>query len=61
MNLFLRVFAVSLVVILVSSCGQSGQLFIPGDPSVMATPPPASEEGSEDQTEDDSEDDPAAQ
>ena len=61
MNLFLRVFAVSLVVILVSGCGQSGQLFIPGDPSVMATPTPANEESSEDQTEDDSEDDPAAQ
>lgn len=61
MKLSLRAFAASLVVILVSSCGQSGQLYIPGDPSVIATPPPAAEDSSEDETEDDSEEEPAAQ
>jgi predicted small lipoprotein YifL len=39
MNMILRVLAASIVAILVSSCGQSGQLFIPGDPSEIQAPP----------------------
>jgi predicted small lipoprotein YifL len=60
MNLSLRAFAALLVVILVSSCGQSGKLYIPGDPSVMATAPTV-EESAEDETKDESEEAPAAQ
>lgn len=38
MNLNLRVLAVLLIATLVSSCGQSGELYIPGNPSQMTTP-----------------------
>ncbi len=39
MTMILRVLAVSIIAILVSSCGQSGQLFVPGDPSEIQAPP----------------------
>ncbi len=39
MTMILRVLAASIFAILVSSCGQSGQLFIPGDPSEIQAPP----------------------
>jgi predicted small lipoprotein YifL len=54
MNLSSRALAALLVVIFVSGCGQSGKLYVPGDPSVMGTPPAAAE-SPEDEKEDDSE------
>ena len=39
MKILLRALTASLVVIIFSGCGQSGQLFIPGDPSEIKTPP----------------------
>jgi predicted small lipoprotein YifL len=59
MNIHLRALAVLLVAILVSSCGQSGQLYIPGDPSEMTTPPaaePATDSEAEEGTDEDSND-----
>jgi predicted small lipoprotein YifL len=56
MNLNLRVLAALLVATLVSSCGQSGELYIPGDPSEMTTPQVAEPETSF-ETEEDSDED----
>ena len=56
MNLNLRVLAALLVATLVSSCGQSGELYIPGNPSEMTTPQVA-EPATSGETEDDSDED----
>jgi predicted small lipoprotein YifL len=56
MNLNLRVLAALLVATLVSSCGQSGELYIPGNPSEMTTPQVA-EPAANGETEDDSDED----
>jgi predicted small lipoprotein YifL len=34
-----------------SACGQSGPLYLPGDPSKLETIPPAPEEGDEEEKE----------
>ena len=57
MNLNLRVLAALLVATLVSSCGQSGELYIPGNPSEMTTPQVA-EPAANGEPEDDSDEDP---
>ena len=60
MNLNLRVLAVLLIATLVSSCGQSGELYIPGNPSQMTTPQtaePAADSEAEDDSDDNSEKD----
>ena len=52
------VLAVIALGFLFSGCGQSGPLYIPGDPSTMAVPPsqaPTSEESEESEEEEDSE------
>jgi predicted small lipoprotein YifL len=57
MNMILRVLAASIVAILVSSCGQSGQLFIPGDPSEIQAPPveePSTDSETDEETEQES-------
>jgi len=56
MNLCLRVLAALLVATLVSSCGQSGELYIPGNPSQLTTPQTA-EPVANSETEDDSDED----
>ena len=38
-----RTFAALLLVFLLGACGQSGPLYIPGDPSRIEQPPPAAE------------------
>jgi len=42
---------------LTAGCGQSGPLYIPGNPSTVSVPPPAAESTTEEETEknDDSE------
>ena len=57
MNMILRVLAASIAAILVSSCGQSGQLFIPGDPSKIQAPPveePSADSETDEETEQES-------
>ena len=39
----------------VAGCGQSGPLYLPGDPSTIQTPPPQPEEPQQDEEEDDDE------
>ena len=41
MNSCLRMLVAILVVFLISSCGQTGALYVPGDPSSMQTAPAA--------------------
>ena len=38
-------------VVVASACGQSGPLYIPGDPSRIEAPPPAPEEEEEDDSD----------
>ena len=40
-----------------SGCGQSGPLYIPGDPSRIENPPPPPAEGEEEQDENDDDND----
>jgi predicted small lipoprotein YifL len=42
-------------VFLASGCGQSGPLYIPGNPSKISNPPPAAESTAEEEGEEDSE------
>jgi predicted small lipoprotein YifL len=56
MILNLRVLAALLVATLVCSCGQSGELYIPGNPSQMTTPQVA-ESATSSETEDDADED----
>ena len=53
MNNLLRALAALFVVILVSGCGQSGPLYIPGNPSEI-TAPPNIEQNDEVEKDDDS-------
>lgn len=45
--------ATLLLVVVLASCGQSGPLYVPGDPSSIQTPPetPASDEDGEEEIE----------
>ena len=52
-RLLMALVAFSFVVV-ASACGQSGPLYIPGDPSRIEAPPPAPEEEGEEEKEDDS-------
>ena len=48
----MRRFLTALFAILfVTACGQSGPLYIPGNPSRMEVPPPAAEEEAEEEAE----------
>lgn len=54
MNSCLRMLVAILVVFLISSCGQTGALYVPGDPSSMQTAPAAeasTEGGSDEESE----------
>ena len=53
MNSLLRIFAATLTLLFVAGCGQSGPLYIPGDPSTVQPPAEQQETGNED--EDDAE------
>ena len=48
MKFFLALFAV----LLIGGCGQSGPLYIPGNPSRIENPPPPTEEAGEEETAD---------
>ena len=50
----MRRFLTALFAILfVTGCGQTGPLYIPGNPSRIEPPPPAAEEETEEEAEDD--------
>ena len=52
-----RLFAL-FVVLLIAGCGQSGPLYIPGNPSrIESPPPPAEDAGEEESAEENGEDD----
>ena len=56
MTLTTRIFAILLAAFALSACGQSGPLYVPGDPSSVQTPQPvpeADENGEESGEEDD--------
>lgn len=44
-----RIFAALLLLLALSACGQSGPLYIPGNPSRIEQPPPAAESTAEDE------------
>jgi predicted small lipoprotein YifL len=46
-----------LVTLFIFGCGQSGPLYIPGDPSRIENPPPPPEEAAEDEAAEESGDD----
>jgi predicted small lipoprotein YifL len=58
MNSSLRATAALLVLLFLFGCGQSGPLFVPGDPSTVQ-PQPASQNATPQTTEEDDEDDTA--
>ena len=47
-----RFLAALAVLMFVSACGQSGPLYIPGNPSRIEQPPPAAEEPAEEESAD---------
>ncbi len=49
--LFISIAAISFI-LLFSGCGQSGPLYVPGNPSTMAVPPSQTADEEEDQKED---------
>ena len=49
-RLLLALFALTSVFV-VAGCGQSGPLYLPGDPSTIQTPPPQPEEPQQDEEE----------
>lgn len=55
MTLTTRIFAILLAAFALSACGQSGPLYVPGDPSEVETKPQTSqsEEDSDENGEDD--------
>ena len=53
----LHLYTVLLSALLFAACGQSGPLYLPGNPSEMKLPSQAPQEGSEDQDEDEARDD----
>jgi len=50
-RLFLALAAFSLALV-ATGCGQSGPLYIPGNPSTIQNPPPAEEQAEEEEEED---------
>lgn len=46
-----RTFAALLLIFLLGACGQSGPLYIPGDPSRIEQPPPAAESTADEEEE----------
>lgn len=48
-----RTIAILLLVMFFAGCGQSGPLFIPGDPSTIQTPPQQQSTSEEDEDEED--------
>ncbi len=55
-RLFAALAAVSFLFV-ASGCGQSGPLYIPGNPSTIQQPPPQAESTADEEQEDDSESD----
>ena len=57
MKLIISTLGALLLSLLLAGCGQSGPLFVPGDPSSIETPPqPAASEEEKDENGDDGED-----
>lgn len=56
MNNLLRALAALFVVILVSGCGQSGPLYIPGNPSEIQAPPNIEQNNEDEKDETDEKD-----
>jgi len=52
MNCYLRTLATLILFVLVSSCGQSGPLYIPGNPSEVQVPPNTEQEDDDEKNED---------
>jgi len=46
--------ATLLLLVVLAGCGQSGPLYIPGDPSSIETPPPVPDSDEENDEDDDS-------
>ena len=57
MNRSVRALVVSFLVILVTGCGQSGPLYIPGNPSEIKAPPSA-QQSTEQNAEDEKKEEP---
>ena len=55
-RLLLALFAMTSVFV-AAGCGQSGPLYLPGDPSTIQTQPPQPEETQQDEEEDNNNDD----
>ena len=53
MNSQLRVLAALIFLAALSACGQSGPLYIPGNPSKIEQPPPAAESTAEEEEPED--------
>ena len=49
--------AIALLLFVAAGCGQSGPLYIPGNPSKVTMPPPPVDEAAEDREEDKDSDD----
>lgn len=48
MNRFLRILATFILVTVVTGCGQSGKLYVPGNPSELTTTPSTRQGGGQD-------------
>jgi len=55
MNRLILALAALSFIFLASGCGQSGPLYIPGNPSKISNPPPAAESTAEEEGEEESE------
>lgn len=55
MTLMTKIFSILLLAFALGACGQSGPLYVPGDPSSIQTPPetPETEEESDENGEED--------
>jgi len=55
MNRLILALAALSFIFLASGCGQSGPLYIPGNPSKISNPPPAAESTADEESEEESE------
>jgi len=55
MNRLILALAALSFIFLASGCGQSGPLYIPGNPSKISNPPPAAESTAEEESEEENE------
>ena len=55
MKRFLSLLAAATFLLVASGCGQSGPLYIPGNPSTIQNPPPQAESTAEEESEENGE------